>query len=125
MAKENNVDVELTFTIQDDLGPKIISALIARRVPDVAFCFFTDWQISPKFAWDGKLADVSDLIKELKPRYIESHLKTGWLYNKAEKKWSYYSVPIEAQALGTPLLEGPGAGGRPRPGSQEDPHDVE
>ncbi len=100
-AKKNNVDVELTFTIQDDLGPKIISALIARRVPDVAFCFFTDWQIAPKFAWEGKLADVSDLIKELKPRYIESHLKTGWLYNQTAKKWSYYSVPIEAQALGT------------------------
>src|SRR5574341_1504459 len=61
-ARENNVDVDLTFTIQDDLGPKIISALIARRVPDVAFCFFTDWQIAPKFAWDGKLADVFDLI---------------------------------------------------------------
>lgn len=100
-ARENNVDVEITFTIQDDLGPKIISALIARRVPDVAFCFFTDWMIAPKFAWDGKLADVSDLIAELKPRYLESHLKTGWLFNKTENKWSYYSVPIEAQALGT------------------------
>jgi len=100
-ARENNVDVDLTFTIQDDLGPKLISALIARRVPDVAFCFFTDWQISPKFAWEGKLADVSDVINDLKPRYIESHLKTGWLFNKAENKWSYYSVPIEAQALGT------------------------
>lgn len=100
-AKQNNVDVELTFTIQDDLGPKIISALIARRVPDVAFCFFTDWQIAPKFAWEGKLADVTDLINELKPRYIESHLKTGWLYNNVTKKWSYYSIPIEAQALGS------------------------
>ncbi len=100
-AKQNNVDVELTFTIQDDLGPKIISALIAHRVPDVAFCFFTDWQIAPKFAWEGQLADVSDLIKDLKPRYLESHLKTAWMYNKTAKKWSYYSVPIEAQALGS------------------------
>lgn len=32
-ARQNNVDVDITFTIQDDLGPKIISALIARRVP--------------------------------------------------------------------------------------------
>ncbi|NWF92099.1 MAG: carbohydrate ABC transporter substrate-binding protein [Syntrophaceae bacterium] len=100
-AQFNNVDVDLTFTIQDDLGPKIISALIARRVPDVAFCFFTDWQIAPKFAWEGRLSDVSDVINDLKPRYLESHLKTGWLYNNVEKKWSYYSIPIEAQALGT------------------------
>ncbi len=100
-GKQNNVDIEITFTIQDDLGPKIISALIARRVPDVAFCFFTDWQIAPKFAWEGQLADVSDLIKELKPRYLESHLKTAWMYNQTAKKWSYYSIPIEAQALGS------------------------
>lgn len=100
-ARENNVDVELTFTIQDDLGPKIISALIARRTPDLAYCFFTDWQIAPKFAWDGKLTDVTDVINELKPRYFETHLKTGWLFNKAENKWSYYSIPINAQALGS------------------------
>lgn len=100
-ARDNNVTVDLTFTIQDDLGPKIISALIARRVPDVAFCFFTDWQIAPKFAWEGKLSDVTDVINDLKPRYIESHLKTAWLYNNVEKKWSYYSIPIEAQALGS------------------------
>jgi len=100
-AQFNDVDVDLTFTIQDDLGPKIISALIARRVPDVAFCFFTDWQIAPKFAWEGRLSDVSDVINDLKPRYLESHLKTGWLYSNVDKKWSYYSIPIEAQALGT------------------------
>jgi multiple sugar transport system substrate-binding protein len=100
-ARDNNVEVDLTFTIQDDLAPKIISALIARRVPDVAYCFFTDWQIAPKFAWDGKLADVTDVINDLKSRYIESHLKTAWLYNNAEKKWSYYSIPIDAQALGS------------------------
>ena len=100
-ARENNVDVEITFTIQDDLGPKIISALIARRVPDVAFCFFNDFHISPKFAWEGKLADVTDVINELKPRYLEAHMKTGWLFNKAENKWAYYAIPIEAQALGS------------------------
>ena len=100
-ARENNVDLEITFTIQDDLGPKIISALIARRVPDVAFCFFNDFHITPKFAWDGKLADVSDLVEELKPRYLEHHMRTGRAYNNVEKKWAYYGIPIEAQALHT------------------------
>jgi len=105
-ARDNNVEVDITFTIHDDLGPKIISILslsgvVARRVPDVAFCFYTDWQISPKFAWEGKLTDVSDIVNEMTPRYIESHIKTGWLFNKAENKWSYYGIPIEAQALGT------------------------
>jgi multiple sugar transport system substrate-binding protein len=117
-ARENNVEMDLTFTIQDDLGPKIISALIANVVPDVAFCFFSDWQIAPKFAWEGKLLDVSDIINELKPRYFESQLKTGWLYNNKDKKWSYYSVPIEAQALATQywrdMVEEAGLSGDPK-----------
>ncbi|HSB81410.1 MAG TPA: ABC transporter substrate-binding protein [Candidatus Methylomirabilis sp.] len=105
-ARENNVEVELTFIDVQDLGPKIIdiislSGVVARRVPDVAFSLWADWQISPNFAWEGKLTDVSDIINELKPRYIESHIKTGWLFNKTENKWSYYAIPIEAQALGT------------------------
>ena len=105
-ARDNNVEVDVTFTIHDDLAPKIIgiislSGVVARRVPDVAFCLWTDWQISPKLAWEGKLTDVSDIINELKPRYIESHINTGRLFNKAENKWSYYAIPIEAQALGT------------------------
>lgn len=36
---------------------------------------------SPEFAWEGKLAHVTDVINGLKPRYIESLLKTGWLFN--------------------------------------------
>jgi ABC-type molybdate transport system permease subunit len=100
-ARESNGEAEITFTTQDDRGPKIISALTSRRAPDVAFRFFTDRQIAPKFAWDGRFADVSDLVNELRPRYLESHLKTRRPFNKTENKWSCYSVPIEAQALGS------------------------
>ncbi len=84
----------IDLPLQDDLGPKIISSLIARRVPHVAFCFFTDLQTAPKFAWEGKLGEVSDLIKELKARHFESHLKTGWLYNQTAKKLSYHTFPM-------------------------------
>src|SRR2546428_2456466 len=70
----HGVDVELSFTAQEDLLKKIISALIARRVPDVAFCFYNDWEVVPKFGWEDRLADGSDVVADYRPRYLEKFL---------------------------------------------------
>ena len=93
------VEVDLTFTAQEDLSRKITAGLIARRVPDVAFSFFNDWLVVPKYGWDDKLADVSDVINELKPRYNEKMLQAGYVFNNTTKKRSYYGIPIEAQTM--------------------------
>src|SRR5213593_2642374 len=61
----HKAEVDLSFTAQEDLLKKITAALIAHRVPDVAFCFYNDWQVVPKFGWDDQLADVSDVIQAL------------------------------------------------------------
>ena len=53
----HKAEVELSFTAQEDLLKKITAALIARRVPDVAFCFYNDWQVVPKYGWSDQLAD--------------------------------------------------------------------
>lgn len=96
---QHKVEVDLSFTAQEDMHKKITAALIARRVPDVAFSFFNDWQVVPKYGWDDRLADVSDLIGELKPRYNEKMLQAGYVFNNRTKKRSYYGVPIEAQTM--------------------------
>jgi multiple sugar transport system substrate-binding protein len=93
------VEVDLSFTAQEDLLKKITAALIARRVPDVAFCFYNDWQVVPKYGWDDKLTDVSDVIGDLKARYNEKMLVVGNVMNNKTKKRSYYGVPIEAQTM--------------------------
>src|SRR5690349_24976046 len=66
------VDVDLSFTAQEDLLKKINAALIAHRVPDVAFCLFNDWQVVPKYAWTGQPADLADVVSALKPSYNET-----------------------------------------------------
>lgn len=96
---KQKVEVDLSFTAQEDLLKKITAALIARRVPDVAFCFFNDWQVVPKYGWDDQLADVSDLIKELRPRYNEKMLEVAYVMNNKTKKRAYYGIPIEAQTM--------------------------
>jgi multiple sugar transport system substrate-binding protein len=97
--KAKNVDLDISFTIQEDLRNKIISALTARRGPDVAFCFYNDWEIMPKYAWEGQLVETSDTINELKPRYIEKFLEVAYCYDAKAKKRAYYGVPIEAQTM--------------------------
>jgi multiple sugar transport system substrate-binding protein len=96
---KRKVEVELSFTAQEDLLKKITAALIARRVPDLAFCFYNDWQVVPKYGWDDKLADCSDVIAELKPRYNDKMLPVAYVMNNKTKKRSYYGVPIEAQTM--------------------------
>src|SRR5947207_7298976 len=95
----HKAEVDLSFTAQEDLLKKINAALIAHRVPDVAFCFFNDWQVVPKYGWSDQLADVSDVIQTLKPRYNEKMLQVGYVMNGKTKKRAYYGTPIEAQTM--------------------------
>src|SRR5204862_3331326 len=95
----HKAEVDLSFTAQEDLLKKITAALIARRVPDVAFCFYNDWQVVPKFGWDDHLADVSDVVQALKPRYNQKMLPVAYVLNGKTKKRAYYGVPIEAQTM--------------------------
>ncbi len=96
---QKKVEVELSFTAQEDLQKKIVAALIARRVPDVAFGFFSDWEVVPQYGWTGQLADVSGFIKELLPRYNQKMLNVAYVFNAKTKKRAYYGIPIEAQTM--------------------------
>jgi multiple sugar transport system substrate-binding protein len=97
--KAKNIELDISFTIQEDLLKKEIAALTTNRVPDVAFCFYNDWEVIPKYGWENKLADCSDVINGLKSRYDEKFLPVAHVWNNAEKKRSYYGVPIESQTM--------------------------
>jgi len=98
-GKMKGVFVEVSFFTTEDIPKKLIAALEARSPPDVAYAHFEDWMLSPKWAWDGLLEDVSDIINENKQRYIPEALQTAYLYNNKEGKYSYYKVPIQMQTI--------------------------
>jgi len=52
-ARGNGVGADRRFALQHDLGRKIISALIVRRVSAVALCFFAVRQIAPSLPGRG------------------------------------------------------------------------
>ena len=86
---------------------KIISAMTSGEVPDL-------FQNNPAeiialFAWDDKLVDVSDVIESQKEEYTETALLSGYCYNNATKKRSYYGVPynqgVFTNHIWKPLVE--------------------
>jgi len=99
--RTKNVDVDLSFTIQEDTRARTISALTARRGPDVVYYVFNDWEVMPKFAWDGQLVETTDVINELKPRYIEKFLPVAYCWDNKAGKRAYYGVPMYVQTIQT------------------------
>src|SRR5262245_3809843 len=57
--KAKHVDVDVSFAIQEDGRNRMINALTARRGPDVAYYVFNDWEVMPKFAWEGQLVETA------------------------------------------------------------------
>src|SRR5215510_15135081 len=97
--KTKQVDLDISFTIQEELRNKIISALTARRGPDVAFCFYNDWEIMPKYAWEGQLVETSDTINGLKPRYIEKFLEVAYCYDAQTMHIHYWKDLVKEAGL--------------------------
>ncbi|MGD1712311.1 extracellular solute-binding protein [Dapis sp. BLCC M172] len=54
--------VELLFLSEDDILQAGIDALAAGKPPDILFSERAEFTLIPQWAWEGKLADVSDVI---------------------------------------------------------------
>lgn len=101
--------INLSFYSTEDLPKKLVAAITTGSVPDVAYGDANDFYLTPQQAWDGNLADVSDVVKPAKDLYTRTALLSAHLYDNKAHKRSYYAVPIKQQALHMfywrPLLE--------------------
>ena len=79
------------------LNQKTISALTSGDVPDL---FFHDApsSILPQNAWDDKLMDVSDVVKQYESQLSDTAKLGSTFYNKVAKKRDYYLCPIKQGA---------------------------
>jgi multiple sugar transport system substrate-binding protein len=91
--------IDLTFYSTEDLPKKLTAAVSTGSVPDVAYEDVGDFYQIPQLAWDGRLVDVSDIMKPNEGLYTKTALLTANLYNNKEGKRSYFAVPIKQQAL--------------------------
>ncbi len=91
--------VNLYFISQDDILKDTENAIAAGNPPDIVFAERADDSTVPRWAWDGILADVTDVIEPLKETYSTTALQSVYLYNQQNKKNSYYAVPFKQQTI--------------------------
>jgi multiple sugar transport system substrate-binding protein len=97
--QKSGVKVELSQYAVQDMIPKTVSALDAGTPPDVAYADVYDFQVAGKWAFEGKLEDISDIINPIKDRFAPNTVETAFLYNDKAKKKAYYAYPLKQQTM--------------------------
>ncbi|MEJ6022396.1 ABC transporter substrate-binding protein [Ramlibacter sp. PS4R-6] len=98
-AKHKGVKVELSQYPVQDMIPKTVAALDAGNPPDVAYADVYDFQVTAKWAYDGKLEDISKVIDPLRAKFEPNALSTTFLYNNAAQNRAYYAFPLKQQTM--------------------------
>jgi len=96
---KTGVKVELSQYPIQDMIPKTVSALDSGSPPDVAYADVYDFQVAGKWAFDGKLEDISDVLVPMKDRFAKNTIETAYLYNDKTKKRAYYAFPMKQQTM--------------------------
>ena len=97
--EETGNNVEFSFFSEDDILKETKNALETQNAPDIIFSIRADDTIAPRWAWEGKLADVSDVVEPLKDLYTPAALQAVNMYNNSAQKRSVYGIPIKQQAV--------------------------
>ena len=97
--KHKNVKVELSQYPVQDMIPKTVSALDSGSPPDVAYADVYDFQVTAKWAFDGKLEDITSVIDPIRARFAPNTIETTFLYNDQAKTRAYYAFPIKQQTM--------------------------
>lgn len=97
--KNKNIKIDLSQYPVQDMIPKTVSALDSGSPPDVAYADVYDFQVTAKWAYDGKLEDLTSLIDPIRARFEPAALATTFLYNNTTQSRAYYAYPIKQQTM--------------------------
>jgi multiple sugar transport system substrate-binding protein len=97
--KNKGIKVELSQYPIQDMIPKTVAALDSNAPPDVAYSDTYDFQVTAKWAYDGKLEDVTSLMDPLRAKFEPAALSTTFLYNDQTKSRAYYAYPVKQQTM--------------------------
>lgn len=98
-AKNPKIKVELSLYAPQEMIPKSVAALDAGNPPDVAYGDVYDFQVTAKWAYDGKLEDVTSILDPMRAKFEPAALATTFLYNDVTKSRAYYAYPIKQQTM--------------------------
>lgn len=98
-AKNKNVKIELSQYPIQDMIPKTVAALDSGSPPDVAYADVYDFQVTAKWAFDGKLEDITSVINPLRAKFEPNALATTFLFNDKAQTRAYYAFPLKQQTM--------------------------
>jgi multiple sugar transport system substrate-binding protein len=93
------VKVDISQYSPQDMIPKTVAAMDSGSPPDVAYGDVFDFQVAGKWAFEGKLEDISDIITPLKGQFAPNTVETTFLYSDKTKKSAYYAFPMKQQTM--------------------------
>jgi multiple sugar transport system substrate-binding protein len=96
---KTNIKVDLSQYAIQDMIPKTVAALDSSAPPDVAYADTYDVQASGKWAFEGKLEDLTDILEPMKAAFAPNTLETAYLFNGQTKKKAYYGFPMKQQSM--------------------------
>src|SRR6185437_3190444 len=96
---KTGIKVELSQYAVQDMIPKTVAALDSGNVPDVAYSDTYDVQAGGKWAFEGKLEDLSDILVPMKDKFAPNTLETAYLLNGQSNKKGYYGFPLKQQSM--------------------------
>ncbi|MBI3368088.1 MAG: carbohydrate ABC transporter substrate-binding protein, partial [Burkholderiales bacterium] len=98
-AKYPKVKIELSLYAPQEMVPKSVAAMDAGNPPDVSYGDVYDFQVAAKWAYEGKLEDLSSIIDPMRAKFEPAALATTFLYNNATQSRAYYAFPIKQQTM--------------------------
>ncbi len=91
----NRMDLSL-FSIEDT-NRRTIAALESGTPPDIAYGWQFDFNLAPRWAFEGRLADVSDIVAPAREQLFPVALQAATYTNGRTNARSVYAVPINMQ----------------------------
>lgn len=95
----SGVKVDLSQYAAEDMIPKTVAALGAGSPPDIAYSDTFDVEVVARWAFDGKLDDISDAIEPMKDRFLPATVEAAYLYDGEARKRSFYGFVVKQQML--------------------------
>ncbi|BAY79212.1 family 1 extracellular solute-binding protein (plasmid) [Nostoc linckia NIES-25] len=92
--KQSGYKIEITFYTNDGVPQKTQRAIKTGNPPDILVGYNAQTELDPRLAWEGQLADVSDVIEPVKNLYPKEILEAVYFYNHKNQRRSYYAVPL-------------------------------
>ena len=108
---KTKVKVELSQYPVQDMIPKTVAALDAGTPPDVAYADVYDFQVTGKWAFDGKLEDISDILTPQKDAVPQEHGRDDVSVQRQDQEEGVLRVSDQAADDAHPVLEEHAGGG--------------